>query len=54
MPRLSPQQLFILRKLVEAEWSAGGLGYDDAYFCSLSSKTIIYKGQLTPAQVRAF
>ena len=54
MPRLSPQQLFILRKLVEAEWSAGGLGYDDAYFCSLSSKTIIYTGQLTPAQVRAF
>ena len=39
--------------MIEAEWSHSGLGYDDAYFCSLSSKTIIYKGQLTPAQVGA-
>jgi hypothetical protein len=47
----APPQLYVLRKMIEAEWSAAGLGYDDAYFCSLSSKTVIYKGQLTPAQV---
>jgi glutamate synthase (NADPH/NADH) len=47
-------QLYVLRKMIEAEWSAAGLGYDDAYFCSLSSKTVIYKGQLTPAQVPAY
>ncbi|KIZ01899.1 glutamate synthase (NADPH/NADH) [Monoraphidium neglectum] len=47
-------QLYVLRKLIEAEWSAQGLGYDDAYFCSLSSRTIIYKGQLTPAQVPSY
>lgn len=38
--------------MIEAAWADAGLGFDDAYFCSLSSTTIIYKGQLTPAQVR--
>ena len=44
-------QLFVLRKSVEAAWAAAGLGHDDAYFCSLSARTVVYKGQLTPAQV---
>ena len=27
------------------------MGADDVYFCSLSSRTIVYKGQLKPEQV---
>jgi glutamate synthase domain-containing protein 2/glutamate synthase domain-containing protein 1/glutamate synthase domain-containing protein 3 len=38
--------LFALRKEVEAQ--------APAYFCSLSSRTIIYKGLLTPEQLPAF
>jgi glutamate synthase (ferredoxin) len=41
-------QLFLLRKRVEAEF--GG----EAYFCSLSSRTVVYKGLLAPRQLRAF
>ncbi|GFR49656.1 hypothetical protein Agub_g11798 [Astrephomene gubernaculifera] len=48
------QQLYILRKMIEHNLRANGLGDDDAYFCSLSSKTIVYKGQLTPEQVRVY
>lgn len=50
---LSPLQLFILRKFIEYELAQIGLGSDDVYFCSLSSATVVYKGQLTPEQVRA-
>ncbi|MGB6391747.1 MAG: glutamate synthase large subunit [Candidatus Acidiferrales bacterium] len=39
--------LYFLRKRVEWAGSA-------AYFCSLSSKTIVYKGLLAPLQLRAF
>jgi hypothetical protein len=46
-------QLFILRKFIEAELRVMGMGEDDVYFCSLSSATVVYKGQLTPEQVRA-
>jgi glutamate synthase (ferredoxin) len=42
------RQLFFLRKRVEAEGTAG------TYFCSLSSRTVVYKGLLTPAQFRDF
>ena len=45
---------YVLRKLIEAAWSAGGIGGEEAYVCSLSASTIVYKGQLTPAQVPAF
>lgn len=45
-------QLFILRKFIEYELSEIGLGSDEVYFCSLSSATVVYKGQLTPEQVR--
>src|SRR5258708_2706820 len=40
--------LFLFRKRAEAE-----LGLD-AYFCSLSSRTIVYKGLLTPGQLAQF
>ncbi len=46
-------QCFLVRKLMEHELEAAGLGADEAYFCSLSSRTIVYKGQLKPDQVRA-
>jgi len=44
-------QMFILRKLIEKELRGKGINEDECYFCSLSSKTIVYKGQLTPKQV---
>jgi glutamate synthase (ferredoxin) len=42
------RQLFFLRKRVEAEGTSG------TYFCSLSSRTVVYKGLLTPTQFRDF
>lgn len=45
-------QMFILRKLIEHNLRAESIRDDDAYFCSLSSKTVVYKGQLTPEQAR--
>jgi glutamate synthase domain-containing protein 1 len=40
--------VFFLRKRVEAEGEPG------TYVCSLSSRTVVYKGLLTPAQFRNF
>src|SRR5256885_15693510 len=40
--------LFRLRKEVEADAPSG------TYFCSLSSRTVVYKGLLTPDQLPAF
>jgi glutamate synthase domain-containing protein 1 len=40
--------LFFFRKRVEAEGEPG------TYFCSLSSRTVVYKGLLTPRQFRDF
>jgi glutamate synthase (ferredoxin) len=40
--------LYLLRKRVEAKACPG------AYFCSLSSRTVVYKGLLAPSQVRDF
>jgi hypothetical protein len=45
-------QMYVLRKLIEQKFRIGGLSDDDAYIVSLSSRTIVYKGQLTPEQVR--
>ncbi len=42
------KSLFRLRKQVEAQAPGG------TYFCSLSSRTIVYKGLLTPDQLPAF
>jgi glutamate synthase (NADPH/NADH) len=48
------QQLYILRKLIEENLAKKKINEDECYFCSLSSKTIVYKGQLTPEQVRVY
>ncbi len=42
------RQLFLLRKKVEAE------GVPGTYFCSLSSRSVVYKGLLAPWQLREF
>jgi len=44
-------QFFVLRKLIEHAWVRKGYNHKHAYICSLSSHTIVYKGQLLPAQV---
>jgi glutamate synthase domain-containing protein 2/glutamate synthase domain-containing protein 1/glutamate synthase domain-containing protein 3 len=41
-------ELFLFRKQAETELSP------DAYFCSLSSRTVVYKGLLTPQQLPLF
>ena len=48
------QQLYVLRKLIEDNLAKKKINEDECYFCSLSSKTIVYKGQLTPEQVRVY
>jgi glutamate synthase domain-containing protein 2/glutamate synthase domain-containing protein 1/glutamate synthase domain-containing protein 3 len=42
------RSLFLLRKRIEAEAPAG------TYFCSLSSRTVVYKGLLAPWQLAEF
>ncbi|HWZ45778.1 MAG TPA: glutamate synthase large subunit [Candidatus Saccharimonadales bacterium] len=41
-------RLFLFRKRVEAELA------ESVYFCSLSSRTVVYKGLLSPRQLPAF
>ena len=36
----------------EYNLAAAGISEDDAFFCALSSATLVYKGQLTPEQAR--
>ncbi|HEY6333274.1 MAG TPA: glutamate synthase subunit alpha, partial [Blastocatellia bacterium] len=49
------RKLYIIRKRVEKEIDKLALsGLDGFYVCSLSSKTIIYKGMLTAAQLSQF
>jgi glutamate synthase domain-containing protein 2/glutamate synthase domain-containing protein 1/glutamate synthase domain-containing protein 3 len=49
------RKLFVIRKRAEAEIRYGGLrGGSDFYVCSLSFKTVVYKGMLTAKQVRTF
>ena len=44
--------MFMLRKLIENRVRLElDLGDDDVFFASLSSRTVVYKGQLTPEQV---
>ncbi|KAI7845826.1 hypothetical protein COHA_000736 [Chlorella ohadii] len=45
------RQAYVLRKLIEHRLRMRGIHDDDAYICSLSSRTLVYKGQLTPEQV---
>ena len=48
---VAPAQFYILRKLIEAEWGRKGFSHKRTYVASLSSQTIVYKGQLMPSQV---
>lgn len=43
--------MYLLRKLIEHELREADISDDHTYICSLSSRTIVYKGQLTPGQV---
>ena len=46
------RKLYVIRKCVEARVRSLGIKYgDDFYVCSLSHKTIVYKGQLTASQI---
>lgn len=38
-------------QVIETQLQKAGITEDECYFCSLSSKTVVYKGQLTPQQV---
>ena len=49
------RKLYVIRKLAEHGIRASGLrGGDKFYVCSLSAKTMIYKGMLTPDQVERY
>ncbi len=48
------KQLYVLRKTFESECKQKGWGHNDCYVSSLSSRTIVYKGQLTPEQVPTY
>jgi glutamate synthase (ferredoxin) len=46
------RKLYVIRKCVEARVRQAGLKYgEDFYVCSLSHRTIVYKGQLTASQI---
>jgi len=51
------RKLYVIRKRTERAWaelSASDAAVSPAYFASLSSRTIVYKGMLTPEQVDAY
>jgi len=50
------RKLYVIRKLAEHRIGAvdGRLGHEAFYCCSLSSRTIVYKGMLTTEQVDAY
>jgi glutamate synthase (NADPH/NADH) len=52
------QQLYILRRLsilsIRAALNLRRGGKRDFYMCSLSSRTIVYKGQLKPCQLKGY
>ncbi len=49
------RKLYVIRKRAEQALRYGDLpGREQFYICSMSYKTIIYKGMLTPTQVRSF
>ncbi|MEW5317426.1 MAG: hypothetical protein WDW38_008722 [Sanguina aurantia] len=47
-------RLYVLRKVLEAELRDSGISDAECYICSLSGGTIVYKGQLTPGQLREY
>ncbi|KAJ7965362.1 Glutamate synthase 1 [NADH], chloroplastic [Quillaja saponaria] len=52
------QQMYTLRKLsmldIQSALNLQDDGLKDFYMCSLSSRTVVYKGQLMPAQVKDY
>ncbi|MGA3164024.1 MAG: glutamate synthase large subunit [Verrucomicrobiota bacterium] len=49
------RKLYVIRKLARRGIRASGIrGGDKFYICSLSAKTMIYKGMLTPEQVERY
>ncbi len=49
------RKLYLIRKRCAGEASAAGLAQRKFYYvCSFSSRTIVYKGMLTPEQVRPY
>lgn len=48
------RKLYLLRRIIENKISAKGLTRDDFYVCSLSSKTIVYKGMFTAPQLAEY
>ena len=54
-PNALDRKLYVIRKRIDAEARARGLMQDDyPYVCSLSTRTIVYKGLLTPEQLPRF
>jgi glutamate synthase domain-containing protein 2/glutamate synthase domain-containing protein 1/glutamate synthase domain-containing protein 3 len=49
-PRPVEARLYLLRRRIESELASDG----DTFICSLSSRTIVYKGLLTPRQLERF
>lgn len=48
------RQLYVGRKLVERQIKILLAKYEDFYFCTLSSRTIVYKGMLRSVVVGEF
>ncbi len=49
------RKLYVIRRMIENEIKKSKLKYkDDFYFCSLSCRTIVYKGQLISFQVSKY
>ncbi|EPD50849.1 hypothetical protein HMPREF1210_02357 [Paenisporosarcina sp. HGH0030] len=47
------RKLYVIRKRIEKEL-ASVKGFEDVYICSLSTRTIVYKGMLIPEQLDSF
>src|ERR1017187_1934719 len=47
-------RLMVLRRIIERDALAAGIGRDRFHWASLSSRTVVYKGMLTAAQLAGF
>jgi len=47
-------RLFVLRRVIERDALAAGIGRDRFHWSSFSSRTVVYKGMLTAAQLAGF
>ena len=45
------RELYKLKKAIENAFLSAGISEEHAYLVSLSNRTVVYKGQLTPEQV---